>query len=225
MKPTTLLALGAIWLSITLAIFLAFLYAPPAKNFIGESSRILFFHVPMAWVSSLAFIVAGVASVRYLRTRDVRFDHQARSAVGLGLIFGVLATVTGSLWARVMWNSYWNWDPRQSSIILALTFYLAYFGFRSAVEEVEARRRLAAAYAALGLIVAPFLFYIAPRIAGFTLHPEPILNANLKIDVESRMRQVLLLSSLGFTAFFVWLHVLNCRLLTLLEERDAKGVS
>lgn len=222
MKTKTAVALGALWLAITAAIFLAFLYAPPAKNFIGESSRILFFHVPMAWVSSLAFIMAGIASVRYLRTRDVRFDRAARSAVGLGLLFGVLATLTGSMWARVMWNSYWNWDPRQSSIILALTFYLAYFGFRSAIEEVEARRRLSAAYATLGLIVAPFLFYIAPRIAGFTLHPEPILNANLKIDVESRMRQVLLLSSLGFTAFYAWLHHLNCRLFTLLEERDAK---
>lgn len=223
MKPRTTVALGAIWLAITAAIFLAFLYAPPAKNFIGESSRILFFHVPMAWVSSLAFIMAGIASVRYLRTREVRFDRAARSAVGLGLLFGLLATVTGSLWARIMWNSYWNWDPRQSSIILALTFYLAYFGFRSAVEEVEARRRLAAAYATLGLIVAPFLFYIAPRIAGFTLHPEPILNTNLKIEVESRMRQVLLLSSLGFTALYVWLHHLNCRLFALLEADEANG--
>lgn len=222
MSTRTIIALGAIWLAITAAIILAFVYAPPARNFIGESSRILFFHVPMAWVSSLAFILAGIASVRYLRTRQVRFDHAARSAVALGLLFGVLATLTGSLWARIMWNSYWNWDPRQSSIILALTFYLAYFGFRGAVEELESRRRLAAAYAALGLIVAPFLFYVAPRIAGFTLHPEPIINTNFKIEVESRMRQVLLLSSLGFTALFFWLHHLNCRLFALLEEREAK---
>src|SRR6185369_15950514 len=102
-----------LWMWLTAVILGAFLYAPAAVGFRG-SSRILFFHVPMAWVSFLAFLTAGVQSLRYLYGgRDRRLDRSAAAAVELGLAFGVLATVTGAMWAKVMWGAYWNWDPRQ----------------------------------------------------------------------------------------------------------------
>ncbi len=210
-----------LWLWLSLVIVGAFFYAPAGKGFIGESSRILFFHVPMAWVSFLAFLAAGLWSILYLaRGRAPRHDRAAAVAVELGLLFGVLATVTGSLWARVEWGAYWNWDPRQTSIVVVLCFYGAYLILRSAIEDADTRARLSAAYAALGLVVAPFLFFIIPRIT-FSLHPEPVVNAAGQTDMDPRMLRVLLASLAGFTALFFWMHDLRCRVWALADRKSA----
>lgn len=210
-----------LWLWISLVIVGAFYYAPLAEGFIGQSSRILFFHVPMAWVSFVAFIAAGIWSLLYLfRGRNPRHDTAAAVAIQLGLVFGILATVTGALWAKVMWGAYWNWDPRQTSILIALLFYGAYLALRTAMEDWETRARLSAAYSVLGLVVAPFLFFILPRLT-FSLHPESVVNAQGKIEMESRMLQVLLAGAAGFTALFFWIHNLQCRVQTLWDRKSA----
>jgi heme exporter protein C len=213
-----------LWLWIAVTIAGALLYAPPASGFTSPySSRILFFHVPAAWVSFVAFVAAGCWSLVYLaRGRAPRHDLAAATAVELGLVFCVLATLTGSLWSRVEWGAYWNWDPRQTSIVLALIFYAAYLVLRSAVEDDQARARLSAAYALLGLVVAPFLFFVLPRIT-FSLHPQPVVNAGGAVDMNPRMLAVLLSGAVGFTALFFWMHnvALRARLLARRNGGDA----
>src|SRR6202166_2721342 len=115
-KSTAVTASWLLWLWLAAVIVGAFEYAPLAAKFIGQSSRILFFHVPMAWAAFTAFITAGVYSVRYLFSgrsrsfpRDPRHDRAARAAIELGLRSGVSPTVTGAFWSRIMWASYWNW--------------------------------------------------------------------------------------------------------------------
>jgi heme exporter protein C len=199
--PMKTLFAWLLWLWMSAVIAAAFLWAPLAKGFIGESSRILFFHVPMAWVSFLAFIAAAVA-------------------IELGLLFGVLATVTGAIWARIMWGAYWNWDPRQTSILISLLFYGAYLALRSGIDDENTRGRLAAAYALLGMVVTPFLFWVVPRIT-YSLHPDPVVNSQGKVNMESRMQIVLYASGLGFIALFFWIHNLQCRLRAHSERRSA----
>jgi len=214
-----LLALS-LWLWMAVVIWAAFHWAPLAAGFKGESSRILFFHVPVAWVSFVAFMTAGVESVRYLAgRRDPRHDRSAAAAVELGQVFAVLATVTGAIWARIMWGSYWNWDPRQSAIVVTMLYYAAYLALRQAIADGPSRARLSAAYAVLGLVVSPFLYFVLPRL-GFSLHPEPVINAAGKLEVESRMLAVLTASSLGFTVLFYWLHALRRRLGAVAARRD-----
>ena len=214
------LLLWLLWAWISLVIVGAFYYAPAAVGFKGESSRILFFHVPLAWASFAGFIAAAVWSVRYLMTRDLRHDIAAHVAIQLGLLFGVLATVTGSIWARIEWGAFWNWDPRQTSILVSLLFYGAYLALRGALEDPEKRARLSAAYAILGLVVTPFLYWIVPR-AVFSLHPEPVVNAEGKAAMQSEILQVLLASGLGFTLLFFWMHNLQTRILALAERKSA----
>lgn len=210
-----------LWLWMCLVIVGAFFYAPVAMGFRSPgSSRILFFHVPMAWTSFLAFIAAAVWSLKYLVRRDPRADRAADVAIQLGLLFGVLATVTGALWANIEWGQYWNWDPRQTSLLASILFYAAYLGLRQSVEEPEKRARLAAAYALLGLVVTPFLFWVVPRITT-TLHPDPVVNRSGKVDMDAPNLQVLLASGLGFAALFFWVHNLQCRLQALSERRAA----
>lgn len=208
-----------LWLWMALSIWAAFHWAPLAEGFKGQSSRILFFHVPMAWVSFVAFMTAGVQSARYLfGAREPRHDRSAAAAVEIGLLYAILATVTGAIWARIMWGSYWNWDPRQSGIVVVLLYYAAYQALRQAVADDHARARLAGAYGVLGLVVSPFLYFVLPRL-GFTLHPEPVINAQGKVEVEPRMLMVLLASSIGFTVLFYWMHALRCRLGSVAARR------
>ena len=216
----TLLA-WLLWLWIALVMVGAFTWAPPAKGFVNVySSRILFFHVPAAWVSFVAFLAAGVWSLLYLaRGRRPRHDLAAAAAVELGLLFVVLATLTGSVWSRIEWGAFWNWDPRQTSIVLAMVFYAAYLVLRGAVEDDQARARLSASYALLGLVVAPFLYFVLPRIT-FSLHPEPVVNPEGEVDMESRMLQVLLGGAVGFTALFFWMHDLAVRARLLAARND-----
>ena len=176
-------ALG-LWMLIV--IWAAFFYAPAARGFKGESARIVFFHVPQAWVAVLAFCVNLIASLRYLRGRDLIDDARAATAARLGLIFSVLATVTGSLFARVMWGSFWNWDPREVSIAILLLVYAAYFALREAIPDDERRASLAASYAVLAFVTMPFLIFVVPRIY-WSLHPDTIINARGSLDMESRM--------------------------------------
>jgi heme exporter protein C len=209
----------ALWLWICAVIVGAFYYAPLAAKFIGQSSRILFFHVPMAWTSFVAFFAAGFWSLFYLaRGRRREHDRAAAVAIELGLAYGVLATVTGSLWAKIMWGSWWNWDPRQTSVVVSLLFYGAYLALRDAIEDGEKRARLSAAYAALGLVVTPFFFFVVPRIT-YSLHPDPVINAEAKVNMDPRMLQVLLAGALAFTVLFFWMHNLQCRLEAQIERR------
>jgi heme exporter protein C len=214
----TLLA-WLLWLWIALVIVGAFFYAPLAVGFKGQSSRILFFHVPMAWASFVGFIGAAVWSLRYLMSRDLRHDRSAEVAIQLGVLFGVLATITGAIWARIMWGAYWNWDPRQTSILISLLFYGAYLALRGAIDDPEKRARLSAAYALLGMVVTPFLFWIVPRIT-FSLHPQPVVNSEGQMEMEMRMRHVLFASGAGFIALFFWIHNLQCRLQALVERKS-----
>jgi heme exporter protein C len=215
------LALWLLWLWVAVSMWAALFYAPLAAGFIGQSSRILHFHVPLAWTSFIAFFVAAFWSVRYLMGRRMVHDRAAAAAVEVGCVFCLLATVTGALWARIMWGAYWNWDPRQISIILVLLFYGAYLALRGAVPDEEKRARLAAVYALIGIVVTPFFFFIVPRIT-FSLHPDSVINARGHIDMESRMLQVLLASFGGQLALFFWVHNLDWRLKNLAADRDRK---
>lgn len=198
-----------LWLGVV--AWAAFFYAPSAQGFKGESARIVFFHVPQAWVAVLAFCVNLWASLRYLRRRDPMDDARAVAAARLGMLFCLLATVTGSLFAGVMWNSFWNWDPREVSIVILLLVYAAYFALRDAVADEERRGSLSAAYAILAFVTMPFLVFVVPRIY-WSLHPDTIINTRGAIDMESRMFQVLLGSLVGFTGVFSWLYSLEVRI-------------
>ncbi len=192
-----------------LVIVGAFLYAPPAKG-LGQTARIIFFHVPCAWVATLSFLISAVYSLRYLRNSNLEYDVWASSSAQIGLMFTILATITGSIWASKIWHSYWNWDPRETSIFILLLIYAAYFALRSAIEVEEQKARLAAVYSIIAFVTVPFFVFIIPRVYQ-SLHPDPLINQQGKIQMDSRMLQVFLSSLLGFTVLFYWILRLKVR--------------
>jgi heme exporter protein C len=205
-----------VWLAGVIAA--AFFYVRPAEGFIGESSRIVFFHVPMAWIAVLAFLVSCISSVMYLKRRDPKDDIRASVSAGLGLLFAVLATTTGSVFARIMWNAYWNWDPRQTSIAILLLIYAAYLALRGAIDDPERRASLSAVYAILAFVTVPFLVFVVPRIY-WSLHPDTIINTRGTNEFDSRYTQVLMASLVGFTGLYVWLYTIGCRIEAIRQRR------
>jgi heme exporter protein C len=195
----------------------AFLWVEPSKGFIGESSRIVFFHVPCAWTAALAFVVAAAYSLAYLVRRSPRSDQIAEASVRLGLLFAILTLVTGSLFAKIMWGSYWNWDPRESSYLLLVFLYAAYLFLRAAIDDPERRARIGAAYALFAAVLMPFLVFVAPRVTA-SLHPQTVINPQGKILMDTPTRTVFFAGLIGFTGLFFWLLQLETR---IARERGA----
>lgn len=210
-----------LWLWLTAVILAAFFGAPLSAGFAGkmgdapQASRIVFFHVPTAVVSFLAFMAAAVWSILYLWKRRPEHDRASVASVEVGMVFCVVATASGAVWSQVQWGAFWNWDPRQTSIVLALLFYGAYLSLRGAVEDPETRARLSAVYAALGLAVAPFLFFIMPRMASFSLHPKPA-----GAEMEAAIGSVVVASIVGHVGLFYWMQKLRQRALALDMEDE-----
>jgi heme exporter protein C len=185
-------------------------YELPVIPGLEEKARIIFFHVPTAWLSVLAFLSSMAFAIRYLRKRDLDDDIKSASAAGLGFLFCTLATLTGAIWAKFSWGTYWNWDPRQTSIFVLLLIYGAYFALRSAIEVEEKRATLAAAYSIIAAVTMPFFMFVMPRILS-SLHPEPILNAQGKVQMNTTMLVVFLSSLAGFTGLYLWMWNLRVR--------------
>jgi heme exporter protein C len=187
----------------------AFTWAPLVPV-LGETTRVLYFHIPAAWITVLALGWSMVHSILYLRRRKLEHDDHAAAAAEIGILFCVAATASGSLWAKAMWGSYWNWDPRETSIFFLLLIYAAYLAVRSAIDQEERRARLSAIYSAAAFVAVPFLIFVVPRIY-FTLHPDPLINTRGKIDMDPRIRVVFFALLIGFTALFYWMLSLRVR--------------
>lgn len=197
-----------LWLAVWMV--LAFVWAPVVPV-LEATTRVLYFHIPAAWVTVLALAWSMIHSVRFLTTRDLRHDDVAAGSAELGILFCVGATVSGALWAKAMWGSYWNWDPRETAIFFLLLIYGAYLALRGSVDDPERRARLSAVYSLVAFVSVPFLMFIVPRLM-FTLHPDPLINPRGKVDMDSAIRWCFSAMLLGFTVLFYWMLSLRVRL-------------
>ena len=188
-----------LWLAAT--VVLAYRWLPAAEGFaVPEAARIVALHLPLAFVAMIAAIVAAVQGVRYLKTRNLQNDAASKNAAALAALFCLLTTVTGSVFARVQWGGYWNWDPKQTCISILLLIYAAYFVLRAGVDDPEKRASLGAVYIVFAGIMTPMLGYVVPKyLAKFSLHP-----TNTQFD--PRYWTVILLATAGFSGLYVWMQ-------------------
>ena len=197
-------------------LFGSFIYAKNAVGFPGESSRIMYFHVPQAWIAFLAFTLSMVFGVRYLLKRNSRDDMLAVASSELGFLFCILAMVTGSIFAHLTWGSFWNWDPRETSILILLMIYGANFALRSAISDVEAKRKISSVYLILAFATAPFFIFIMPRIT-MSLHPSDTMNP-LNPGLDTRSMLVFITAMIAFTGIFIWMLSLKFRYMQIQEK-------
>ena len=206
MKRDGLTFFGVItFLAVTAALAMAFLVAPPERT-MGDVQRIFYFHVASAWNAFLAFAVVAVAGVMYLRTRERRWDLLGYSSAEVGVLFTTVVLLTGPIWGKFAWLTWWTWDPRLTTTLILWFIYVAYLVVRSSAEGSEAQARLAAVFGIIGFVDVPIVFVSARWWRS--IHPVPITTAG--IAMEPLMVAALVVSVLAFTALYIYL--LNVRL-------------
>ncbi|HIQ11369.1 MAG TPA: cytochrome C assembly protein [Caldilineales bacterium] len=211
-------------IAMLVAVYMALVQAPDAINVdpaIRPAQRIIYFHVPSAWSSMLAFFVAFIASILYLVTNHVRWDIWARSASELGIAFTVAAIISGSLWAKPAWNTYWTWDPRLTTYTIVLLLYIAYFMLRGAIDEPSRRARLAAVYGIFAFLSVPLTF-MSIRWWN-TIHPVIVENPENtnKFGLSPSMLTAFMVTNVAFIILFVALLANRIALGWAEERMDA----
>lgn len=186
-----------------------------------QNAKIIFFHVPTAWLTVIAFLMSTIFSIKYLRKKNLDDDSKSYAAAQLGMIFCILATVTGAVWAKFAWGSYWSWDPRQTSIFALLLIYGAWFALRSAIESEDKRATLSSVYSIIAFLTVPFFIFIMPRIMT-GLHPGSADDTNagpiVDFKMNSSMQLIFFLSMIGFTILYFWMWQLGYKSLILKEK-------
>jgi heme exporter protein C len=186
-----------------------------------QNAKIIFFHVPTAWLTVIAFLMSTVFSVQYLRKKNLDYDAKSYAAAQLGMIFCILATVTGSVWSKFAWGSFWSWDPRQTSIFALLLIYGAWFALRSAIESEDKKATLSSVYSIIAFLTVPFFIFIMPRIMT-GLHPGSADDTNagpiVDFKMNSSMQLIFFLSMIGFTILYFWMWNLGYKSIILNEK-------
>ena len=186
----------------TLAIIAAvFLIVPPAAG-LGYLVRIIYFHVPTAWLAVIAFFTSAFYAAQFLKSQDLSKDKLSARAAKIGFFSVILSTISGAIFSKLTWGAYWNWDPRQTTIFILILIYGAYLTLRLAVNEEKARAKVSSVYSLMSIITVPFLVFILPRMY-FSLHPS-IINSN-GIDMDSTMLVVLVVALVDSTLIFAYL--------------------
>jgi heme exporter protein C len=207
--------LAALSLALFIAgLYLVFLYVPTEAT-MGVVQRIFYFHVPVAWVAFLSFFIVFIASIMYLSKRDDKWDRLAGASAEIGVVFTSLVLITGSIWARPMWGTWWVWDPRLTTALILWFIYVAYLLIRSYALEESRGARFAAVIGIVGFIDVPI---VALTITLWrTQHPGPLI---FEGGLAPSMLLTLLVCLAAFTTLYVVL--LRLRLAIRLAEREVR---
>jgi heme exporter protein C len=201
------------WVSLAVALALIFFVAREAEDAMGGPlQRIFYIHVPSAWAAYLGFAVAFISSIAYLRSNSRRWDLLAQGAVEVGLLFATLVLVTGPIWARPVWGTWWQWDARLTSTLVLWLTYVGYLLFRAFAADQSRAGRPAAVIAIIGFVNVPIVHF---SIYWWrTLHPSGPTPANLAGGSGLGTQELLtfFVSLLAITLLFVWLVALRVRL-------------
>jgi heme exporter protein C len=200
---------AALFLSMIIDLYLIFMFAPE-ERVMGQVQRIFYFHVPSAWVAFLAFFVVFIASIGYLWKKERKYDTVAFTSAEIGVIFATLVLVTGPIWARPVWNTWWEWSPRLTLFLVLWFIYVAYLMLRNFVEGEERSARFAAVFGIVGFIDVPIV-YVSIRLWR-DIHPTPVIGGGAGSGLHPDMKLTFFFSLFTFTLLYLFLIILSNRL-------------
>ncbi len=187
-----------------------------------DAFRIIYVHVPSAYLSLMIYVVMATAAAIGLIWRMKLAQAVAAACAPVGASFTLLALVTGSLWGKPMWGSWWEWDPRLTSELVLLFLYLGYIALRQAFSDTARADRASALLAVVGLVNVPIIHYSVKW--WNSLHQGPIFPKMQESTVDPDMVVWLLLMIAGFTCYFAWLLLVRVRAEVLERGRDTRWV-
>ena len=208
-NPTRFMAISAAalpWVSavaavlIVLGLWLGFKAPPDYQQ--GETVKIMFIHVPCSWLAMATYMLIAVSSAGLLIFRHPLADVSAKAAAPIGAAFTLLALITGSLWGKPMWGTYWAWDARLTSVLILFFLYLGLISLRSSLDDETLAARLTAVLAIVGVVVLPVIKFSVDW--WYTLH-QPSTRFTATLDPAFRVP--LLVMAGGFTVLLVALHL------------------
>ena len=199
------LLLGLTAVLMVVDIYLIFMWAPTAtEEHQFNLQRVFYFHIPLAWVSFLAFFIVLVGSIFYLWKRSTRLDAVAYAAAEIGVVFTTLVLITGSIWARGIWELWWTWEPRLTTTLILWFIYLAYLMIRGYAPTPVLKARYSAVIGIVGFIDVPIVYFAASWWRG--LHPEPVVGPTSTAgSLDPSMYIVLMFSMVTLTVLFAFL--------------------
>ncbi|ACL69139.1 cytochrome c biogenesis protein [Halothermothrix orenii] len=196
-------------------LYLIFYYAPLEKV-MGVVQKIFYFHVASAWIGFLALAVVFASNILYLRCGRKKWSQLSLASAEIGVVFISIVLITGPLWAKPVWNTWWTWDPRLTTTLILWFMYVAYLILHGGREKNEKRERLAAVYGIIAFINVPLVFF---SIRWWrTIHPVVISTSGISITGE--MLFTLLFSLATFTLLYVYLLKTRCRGIKLAYKID-----
>jgi heme exporter protein C len=216
MKPTPLTIAAAVAVVVT---YIRAIFFTPTEAIQGPAQKIFYIHAPAAWVAFLAFGLVGLVSVLYLWLREERLDRIAESSAEVGLIFTTVVLITGPLWGKPIWGTYWTWDARLTLTLFLWFIFVAYIVLRGAIDEREMRARYCAVLGILGALLIPFIHLSVYLFR--TLHPKPIL---MKPDAPSLPPEMLTTVLLAFASFtLLYIVLLRARYRYAVDRDNAQA--
>lgn len=207
---------------LAVALVMVFVIAPPGDvKSGGEAQRIFYFHLSSAWLGFGAWLVTAYCGIRYLQTRDFKWDRRAHASAEIGVLFITLVLLSGMLWGRPTWNAWWTWDFKLTLSALQFLMYVAYLMLRSGIENPDQRARFASVYGIVGALTVPLNFLVSRVLQS--IHPAvfgPSVNAAEQggFGVSSDRIVILIFCLTTFTLIYLFLFRTRVRLLEREDE-------
>ncbi len=198
------------------------LFVAPPDDEMGDGFRIIYVHVPAAWMSMFIYVNMALSAAIGLIWRIKLAFAVAASSAALGASFTFLALVTGSIWGKPMWGTWWVWDGRLTSELLLLFLFVGFIALRSAFDDINRADRASAVLALIGVVNIPIIHYSVEW--WNTLHQGPTVTRMAAPAIDARMLVPLLLMALGFTLYYVALLLMRVRSEVLRRERNKRWV-
>ncbi len=203
--------LGILGIATTLILHWMVFFWVPTERTMGIVQRIFYIHVPAAWVAFMAFGIVAVCSAIYLWLKDERLDMAAVAAAEGGMLFTTIVLLTGPLWGKVAWGTWWTWEPRLTLTLLLWFIYLGYFLVRASTENPQRGKRFAAVVGIVGALDIPLIHVSVQWFRS--LHPAPVVlrpdGPSLHPDMLATLFVGLGASTLVFFSFFLFRYGLE----------------
>lgn len=195
-----------------------FLIEVPRQVILYESIRNLYFHVPMWFSMIFLFLLSTIYSIKNLSSGSLEDDRKAIELVNVGIIFGVLGTITGSIWAKFTWGAWWTNDVKLNGSAITMLIYLAYLVLRGSLEDEQKRARIAAVYNIFAFVLLIVFIGILPRMTD-SLHPGNGGNPGFNnYDLDNNMKLVFYPAVLAWILLALWMTNLRLRISQLKEN-------
>ena len=189
-----------------------FLFDVPALPILNEAIRVLFFHVPMWFKRIFLLFISAINSYYYISKGRINYDIKSNEYANVGIFFGILGIISGMLWAKFTWGTYWTNDPKLNGSALGLLIYFSYFVLRGSVKDELKKAKISSVYNIFAFAMLIPLIFILPRMTD-SLHPGNGGNPGFNVyDMNSQLRVVFYPSVIGFILFGIWITNIRVRI-------------